>query len=145
MRKTPNQLLRSYSFDLYDPANAEEALRVACEPHGGRSPDAAFLCAGKSTPGFYVEQTVDSLKRGMDDGYWVQAWSAMVRVHYNLHAVHRSLVHKGGNKPHGEHAGERKDNLRFVHFGPYVDRGLRVVLPCEMGSSRCVYFYSQRH
>lgn len=93
-RKTPNQLLRSYSFDLYDPANAAEALRVACEPHGGRSPDAAFLCAGKSTPGFFVEQSVDTLRQGMDDGYWVQAWSAMVSSPYNLHALCRSLVTK---------------------------------------------------
>jgi 3-dehydrosphinganine reductase len=42
------------------------------------APDAMFLCAGKSTPGFFVEEDEDSLRQGMDNGYWVQAWSSLV-------------------------------------------------------------------
>jgi len=56
---------------------SKAALDAACHPHGGRSPDAMFLCAGKSTPGFFVEQDEDSLRQGMDNGYWVQAWSSL--------------------------------------------------------------------
>jgi 3-dehydrosphinganine reductase len=37
-----------------------------------------FLCAGKSTPGFFVEEDEDSLRKGMDNGYWVQAWTSLV-------------------------------------------------------------------
>jgi len=57
--------------------SSKAALDAACQPHGGRNPDAMFLCAGKSTPGFFVEQDEDSLRQGMDNGYWVQAWSAL--------------------------------------------------------------------
>lgn len=78
VRQTPNQVLKSYSFDLNDPSSSKAALDAACHPHGGRSPDAMFLCAGKSTPGFFVEEDDDSLRQGMDNGYWVQAWSALV-------------------------------------------------------------------
>ena len=58
---------------------AADALEAACEPHGGQTPDAVFLCAGKSTPGFFIEQTEESMRKGMDDTYWLAAWSSMVR------------------------------------------------------------------
>jgi len=76
-RQTPNQILKSYSFSLNNHASSAAALEAACQPHGGRTPDAMFLCAGKSTPGFFVEEDEDSLRQGMDNGYWVQAWSAL--------------------------------------------------------------------
>ncbi|KAL6309664.1 oxidoreductase [Sparassis latifolia] len=78
VRQTPNQILKSYSFSVDDASNAAAALEAACEPHGGRCPDAMFLCAGKSRPGFFVEQDEESLRRGMDESYWAQAWSALV-------------------------------------------------------------------
>jgi 3-dehydrosphinganine reductase len=78
-RQTPNQVLKSYSFSINDASEAAAALEAASEPHGGRCPDAVFLCAGKSTPGFFVEEDETSLRNGMDNGYWVQAWSALVR------------------------------------------------------------------
>jgi len=56
-----------------------EALEAACVPHGGQTPDAVFLCAGRATPGFFIEQTEETLRKGMDDTYWLAAWSAMVR------------------------------------------------------------------
>jgi 3-dehydrosphinganine reductase len=71
-------MLKSYSFSLNGLASSEAALDAACQPHGGRNPDAMFLCAGKSTPGFFVEEDEYSLRQGMDNGYWVQAWSALV-------------------------------------------------------------------
>ncbi|KAH9977903.1 oxidoreductase [Lactifluus volemus] len=76
-RVNPNQILKSYSFSLGTKEAAAEALEAACEPHGGQTPDAVFLCAGKATPGFFIEQTEESMRSGMDDTYWVAAWSAM--------------------------------------------------------------------
>jgi len=77
VRQTPNQVLKSYSFSLNDLASSKAALDAACEPHGNRSPDAMFLCAGKATPGFFVEEDEGSLRQGMDNGYWIQALSAL--------------------------------------------------------------------
>ncbi|KAI0268382.1 oxidoreductase [Gloeopeniophorella convolvens] len=76
VRVNPNQILRSYSYSLNTQKAASEALEVACGPHGGQSPDAVFLCAGKSTPGFWMEQTEESIVKGMDNTYWLAAWSA---------------------------------------------------------------------
>lgn len=79
VRQNPNQILKAYSFSLTNTKDAQAALDAACEPHGGECPDAVFLCAGKSTPGFFVEEDEASLRQGMDDAYWVQACSALVR------------------------------------------------------------------
>lgn len=78
VRQTPNQLLKAYAFALDKEAGAAAALEAACQPHGGRCPDALFLCAGKSTPGFFIEQDEASLRSGMDETYWAQAPSALV-------------------------------------------------------------------
>ncbi|KAI0959479.1 hypothetical protein AcW1_004292 [Taiwanofungus camphoratus] len=78
VRQTPNQLLKAYSYAVDSAAGASAALEAACRPHGGRCPDAVFLCAGKSTPGFFVEQDEASLRKGMDETYWAQASSALV-------------------------------------------------------------------
>jgi 3-dehydrosphinganine reductase len=75
----PNQILKSYSFPLDKKEAAADALEAACVPHGGQTPDAVFLCAGRATPGFFIEQTEESMRKGMDDTYWLAAWSAMVR------------------------------------------------------------------
>jgi 3-dehydrosphinganine reductase len=48
------------------------------------APDAFFLCAGASTPKYFVEYTPQELEHGMDQSYWVQAWSA--------HSIFRKLV-----------------------------------------------------
>ena len=58
---------------------AADALEAACVPHGGQTPDAVFLCAGYSTPGFFIEQTEESMRKGMDNTYWLAACSALVR------------------------------------------------------------------
>ncbi|KAK1223033.1 3-dehydrosphinganine reductase [Marasmius sp. AFHP31] len=76
-RQAPDQILKSYSFSLSDPIAAENALKASSEPHGGKAPDAVFLCAGSAHLGYFVEQTPESLKRGMDSSYWVAAYSAL--------------------------------------------------------------------
>jgi len=78
VRQTPGQILKAYAYALDNEQGAAAALEAACEPHGGRSPDALFLCAGKSTPGFFVEQDEASMRAGMDQTYWVQASTALV-------------------------------------------------------------------
>jgi len=78
VRRTTNQVLKAYSFSLDDAASSAAAFEYACLGNGGRCPDAVFLCAGASRPGFFVEETEASLRSGMDNGYWVQAWSALV-------------------------------------------------------------------
>ncbi|OBZ70022.1 3-ketodihydrosphingosine reductase TSC10 [Grifola frondosa] len=77
VRQTPNQILKAYSFSVDTESGATAALDAACEAHGGQSPDATFLCAGKSTPGYFVEQDEASLRQGMDETYWAQAFSAL--------------------------------------------------------------------
>ncbi|KAF8745952.1 hypothetical protein AX14_004247 [Amanita brunnescens Koide BX004] len=79
-RQSPEQKLKAYSYSLVDSAASAAALQEASDDHGGKCPDAVFLCAGASRPGFFIEQDEDSLKRGMDDAYWVQALSALAAV-----------------------------------------------------------------
>lgn len=79
-RQSPDQILKYYSFSLDSEAGATAAIDAASEAHGGRSPDAFFFCAGKSTPGFFVEQDEASMRKGMDETYWAQAPSALVRA-----------------------------------------------------------------
>lgn len=90
VRQTPKQVFKAYSFSLNDAAASAAALEAACESHEGRNPDAMFLCAGGSAPGFFVEQTEASMRKGMDDGYWVQAWSALV---LRFNALFKDFVH----------------------------------------------------
>ncbi|KAK0451198.1 oxidoreductase [Desarmillaria tabescens] len=77
VRKLPGQILKWYSYDLTQCKSAEAALEAASKGHNGRCPDALFLCAGTSVPGFFVEEDEASMKKGMDNVYWVQAWSAL--------------------------------------------------------------------
>ncbi|EPT03742.1 hypothetical protein FOMPIDRAFT_1046772 [Fomitopsis schrenkii] len=76
-RQTPDQILKYYSFSLDSEVGAAAAIDAASEAHGGLSPDAFFFCAGKSTPGFFVEQDEASMRKGMDETYWAQAPSAL--------------------------------------------------------------------
>ena len=93
-------MLRSYSYSLNDEASSKAALNAACDAHGGRSPDAMFLCAGKATPGFFVEASEKSLREGMDNGYWIQAWSAFVSKLCDslLLAMFDCFLNKAGSK-----------------------------------------------
>ncbi|KAJ7767637.1 oxidoreductase [Mycena metata] len=79
-RKYPGQQLHAYSFSLYTAAESAAALDAACTKHGGNSPDAVFTCAGAARPMYFVEMTEEDLRRGMDDAYWVQAWTIFSAV-----------------------------------------------------------------
>lgn len=78
VRQTPDQKLKAYSFSLCDPKLAEDALEAACAEHGGRSPDAILMCAGAAHPRFFIESQAKDLQLGMDNAYWVQAYTAWV-------------------------------------------------------------------
>ncbi|KAJ7129600.1 oxidoreductase [Mycena epipterygia] len=77
VRQSPGQKLESYSYSINEADAASAALEAVCAPHDGRCPDAIFLCAGTSYPGFFVEETEASLRKGMEMTYWVQAWTAL--------------------------------------------------------------------
>lgn len=78
VRQTPNQVLKIYSFPLNKGSSSAAAFDAACDGNGGKCPDAVFLCAGSARPGFFIEEDETSLRQGMDNAYWVQAWSALV-------------------------------------------------------------------
>ncbi|KAF7338978.1 Oxidoreductase [Mycena venus] len=80
LRTSPGQQLHAYSFSLYTAADSAAALTAACAPHGGDSPDAVFACAGSARPMYFVEMTEEDMRRGMDDAYWVQAWTIFAAV-----------------------------------------------------------------
>ncbi|TFK75849.1 oxidoreductase [Pluteus cervinus] len=90
-RQTPDQVLRTYSYDLFDPAASAAAFDAACKEHDGKTPYAVFLCAGAARPGFFIEQDAASLQKGMDNGYWVQAYSA-------LHATKKMVQQRSPGK-----------------------------------------------
>jgi 3-dehydrosphinganine reductase len=79
-RQNSRQVLKAYSFSLDTAADSDAALRAACEIHGGQSPDAVFACAGSSKPMYFVQMKEEDLTQGMTNGYWVQAWTAFVRL-----------------------------------------------------------------
>ena len=60
-------------------AESAAALNAAAEAHDGRCPDALFLCAGASRPGFFIEQTEESFKAGIQMTFGAQAFTALVR------------------------------------------------------------------
>ncbi|KAF8351400.1 oxidoreductase [Amanita rubescens] len=79
-RLSSEQKLKAYSYSLTDLAASTAALQAASDEHGGKCPDAVFLCAGASRPSFFIEENEDTLRRGMDNAYWVQAFSALAAV-----------------------------------------------------------------
>jgi 3-dehydrosphinganine reductase len=97
-----------YSFSLNTAAESAAALEAVCKPHGGHAPDAVFACAGSSKPKFFLDMSAEDMEQGMINGYWVQAWTAMVSfaqsivesmiistVHFNLQATAKKMVREG--------------------------------------------------
>ncbi|KAI0689747.1 oxidoreductase [Cytidiella melzeri] len=76
-RQSPLQLFHVYSFSVDKAQDASDALEASTVPFDGKCPDALFLCAGKSRPGFFVEQTEELMVQCMEETYWAQAWSAL--------------------------------------------------------------------
>ncbi|KAF8309194.1 oxidoreductase [Clavulina sp. PMI_390] len=127
LRVSPGQQIHSYSFSLYALESSTAALKAASAPHGGKCPDALFLCAGASKPQFLLEMTEDDIKKGMDDAYWVQAWTAI--------AGSRMMVEQG-IKGKIVLVGSTLSYFSFVGFasyspGKYALRGLADTLRSE--------------
>ncbi|CDO71270.1 hypothetical protein BN946_scf184908.g27 [Trametes cinnabarina] len=77
-RQNSGQIIRSYSFAVNSEAGSAAAVKAASEAHGGRCPDAFFLCAGASRPQFWVEQTEELIRMDMDATFGSQAFTALV-------------------------------------------------------------------
>lgn len=78
MRQDPKQIFRAYSYAVDSEAGSAAALRAAAEPHGGRCPEAVFLVAGASRPGFFIDQTEESFRAGLQMTLGAQAFTALV-------------------------------------------------------------------
>ncbi|KAI0090584.1 oxidoreductase [Irpex rosettiformis] len=76
VRQSPSQKFHGYSFAVDKAKEASAALEASTVPFDGKCPDALFLCAGKSRPGFFVEQTEELMVTTMEETYWAQAWTA---------------------------------------------------------------------
>ncbi|KAF8208335.1 hypothetical protein K438DRAFT_1813835 [Mycena galopus ATCC 62051] len=61
-----------------------EAVEAVCAPFDGNAPDAVFTCAGAALPMYFVEMTEDDFRKGMDDAYWVQAWTGFLSAAVKL-------------------------------------------------------------
>ncbi|KAH9902477.1 hypothetical protein C8Q73DRAFT_6813 [Cubamyces lactineus] len=77
-RQTSSQILKAYSFAVDSEVGSAAAIGAASKPHEGRCPDALFLCAGASAPAFFVDQTEEALRAGMQMTYWAQACTALM-------------------------------------------------------------------
>ncbi|KAM5544647.1 hypothetical protein V8D89_001545 [Ganoderma adspersum] len=77
VRQDPKQVFCAYSFAVDSEKGSAAALDAAAQPHGGRCPDAVFLCAGASRPGYFIDQTEESFRAGMRMTFDAQAFTAM--------------------------------------------------------------------
>ncbi|KAJ2913962.1 hypothetical protein MD484_g6454, partial [Candolleomyces efflorescens] len=75
-RVAPSQILQAHSASLLSASESTAALEAVCKAHNGEAPDAVITCAGSAKPMFFVETTEQDLVEGMQNGYWVQAWTA---------------------------------------------------------------------
>ncbi|KIO27102.1 hypothetical protein M407DRAFT_243453 [Tulasnella calospora MUT 4182] len=110
-RVSPEQKLAYYSHSLNTVTGAKEALEAACAPFNGQVPDAAFLVAGASAPKFFVEMDEADLRKGMDDGYWIQAFTA-----FQLVKMTASQQFRGGKIVF---VGSTLSYMSFVGWGSY--------------------------
>ncbi|KAG1883373.1 hypothetical protein F4604DRAFT_1575867 [Suillus subluteus] len=75
-RQSPDQVFKAFSFSLNTAEESAAALQAASDAHSGQVPDAVFACAGTAKPMFLLEMQPEDLSRGMENVYWVQAWTA---------------------------------------------------------------------
>ncbi|VDB84632.1 unnamed protein product [Peniophora sp. CBMAI 1063] len=87
-RISPDQILASHSHSLDSAENARKAYDAACAGHGGRPADAVFMCAGSAQPGFWVEYDEEQIRRGMDQSYFVAAYTAKIAAERMARARH---------------------------------------------------------
>ncbi|KAF7318506.1 3-ketodihydrosphingosine reductase TSC10 [Mycena chlorophos] len=79
-RVYPHQRLKAYSYDLRMFSESEKALQAVCAEFGGQAPDAVFTCAGAARPKYFVMLSEEDMRKGMDDAYWIQAWTILAAV-----------------------------------------------------------------
>lgn len=75
-RQSPDQVFKAFSFSLNTAEESAAALQAASDAHGGQVPDTVFACAGTAKPMFFLEMQPEDLSRGMENVYWIQAWTA---------------------------------------------------------------------
>ncbi|KAL7283751.1 hypothetical protein ACG7TL_003188 [Trametes sanguinea] len=63
-RRSSEQIIEAYSFAVNSEAGSAAALKAASGAHGGRCPDAFFLCAGSARPQFWVASK-EMVKQGV--------------------------------------------------------------------------------
>ena len=137
MRVNEGQKIAWYSFSLNSCEESAAALEAASAPFGGRCPDALLLCAGSSRPGFFIEQTEEQMISGMNGGYWVQAWSALVGfcdsryLHVGLALTRCS----GWCQENVETANQGKDRPGLVRARIHVNHRLFTILTGKIRAS----------
>ncbi|KAJ7635360.1 oxidoreductase [Roridomyces roridus] len=131
-RISPHQKLHAYSFSLYTAAESSAALEAACKEHGDKSPDAVFTCAGAARPKYFVEMTEEDLRHGMDDAYWVQAWTIfVVSFLYPRSSGYMSFLGWGSYAP-GKHALRGLADTLQSELMLYPDIKVQIYFPATM-------------
>ncbi|KAL5492835.1 TSC10_1 [Sanghuangporus weigelae] len=136
-RTLSEQTFRYHSAPLNTSAGSNAALDAEClalaQQSDGAStvPDAFFLCAGSSRPTFFVENTEEHLLSGMEQAYWVQAWSA--------HAAVKKLVQE--QQP-GKivFIGSTLSLMSFVGYAPYTPGKHALKGLAETLRSECILY-----
>ncbi|EJC99773.1 oxidoreductase [Fomitiporia mediterranea MF3/22] len=136
-RQSSEQTFRYHSYSLSTSADSHAALDAECralvqQSDGAVStPDAFFLCAGSSRPSFFVENTEEHLIQGMEQAYWVQAWSA--------HAAVKKLVQE--QRP-GKIAfvGSIVSIMSFIGYAPYAPGKHALKGLAESLRSECILY-----
>lgn len=85
-------MFRGYSYAVDSEEESAAALNVAAKAHGGRCPDAVFLCAGASRPGYFIDQTEESLSDGLQMTLGAQAFTALVSCVSSMGVLLISLI-----------------------------------------------------
>ena len=134
-RRSSEQKLKYYSYSLTDLAASTAALQAASDEHDGKCPDAVFLCAGASRPGFFIEENEDTLRTGMDNAYWVQAFSALVSYLLSLPLLNL-IINVGSCEENGQRRRSGKDRACLVAVGIYVYRWVFFIFPRKTRSTR---------
>ncbi|EJC99774.1 oxidoreductase [Fomitiporia mediterranea MF3/22] len=136
-RQSSEQTFRYHSYSLSKSAESHAALEAECkilsQQSGGAitAPDAFFLCAGSSRPSFFIENTEEHLIQGMEQAYWVQAWSA--------HAAVKKLVQE--QRP-GKivFVGSTVSLTSFIGYAPYAPGKHALKGLAESLRSECVLY-----
>ncbi|KAL5528019.1 TSC10 [Sanghuangporus sanghuang] len=136
-RQSPEQTFRYQSAPLNTSAGSHAALEAECRALAQQSdgeitvPDAFFLCAGSSRPAYFVENTEQQLIEGIEQAYWVQAWSA--------HAAVKKLVYE--QRP-GKivFVGSTLSLMSFVGYAPYTPGKHALKGLAETLRSECILY-----